>query len=66
MRERVVVCLRFFPPRFSQDQTHKTAAKTKKAIHVLSRLDLTKEMMTVNQLISGIHLVSPARESRAL
>ena len=31
--------------------------KTKKTIHVLSRIDLSREMATVNNVISGINLV---------
>ena len=42
--------------RFSVGRT-KTAQKKQKSIHILSRLDLTKEMMTVNSVIGAINLV---------
>jgi hypothetical protein len=40
-----------------KDQTNKTGGKKGKHIHVLSRLDLTQQMMSVNQVIAGINLV---------
>ena len=35
----------------------KTGQKTKKSMHVITRLDLSKEMMAVNTIIGGVHLV---------
>jgi len=40
-----------------KDQIFKTAEKRTKTIHVITRFDLTREMGTVNNMISGINLI---------
>lgn len=55
-----------FGPQCVRHQSHKTAEKRARTMHVITRVDLTKEMGTVNSIIAGINLIdSKSRATNA-